>query len=79
MFPQPLHELKPYSRKKPKIKYETLDNIGNEISIFVNIRTQIVIHHDDGKGYAYAALSKLCPRSWEKKCTYKKTKSINIL
>jgi hypothetical protein len=38
MLPQPLHELKPFSRKKPKLKYETLDDVGSEISIFINIR-----------------------------------------
>jgi hypothetical protein len=36
---QPLHELKPYSRNKPKKKYETLGDAGSEINIFVNIKS----------------------------------------
>jgi hypothetical protein len=35
MLPQPLHDLKHYSRKKPKKKYESLDDVGSEISIFI--------------------------------------------
>jgi hypothetical protein len=65
MFPQLLHDLKPYSRNKPK-KYETLDDAGNEISTFINIRSQVEIHHEDGKEYAYAVLSQLCLKSWRK-------------
>jgi hypothetical protein len=67
-----VHDLKPCSRKKPKLKYETLDDIGSEISILVNIRTQIVIHYDDGKAYGYAVLSQLCPRSWGKSVLIRK-------
>jgi hypothetical protein len=50
MLPQPLHEVKPYSRNKLRKKYERLDDVGSEISIFLNMRSQIEIHHDDGKG-----------------------------
>jgi adenine specific DNA methylase Mod len=64
MLPQPLHELKPYSRKKPKLKYETLHDAGNEMRMFTGIRSKIGIHHEDGKGYAYVLLSQLCPKSW---------------
>jgi hypothetical protein len=42
--------LKPYSRNKQKKKYETLDDVGSEINIFINIRSQVEIHHEDGKG-----------------------------
>jgi hypothetical protein len=56
--------LKPYSRKKPKLKYETLHDSGSEIKIFSGIRSSIEIHHDDGKGYVYAVLSQLYPKSW---------------
>jgi hypothetical protein len=58
------HLLKPFSRKKPKKKYETLHDKGIEMKIFTGIRSSIEIHHDDGKGYAYAVLSQLCPKSW---------------
>jgi hypothetical protein len=63
MVPQPFHDLKPYNRNKPKKKYESLDNTDGEISKFINIRSQIEIHNEDGKGYRYAVLSQLCPRS----------------
>jgi hypothetical protein len=49
ILPQPLHELKPFSRKKPKIKYETLDNAVSEIRMFTGIRSPIEIHHGDSK------------------------------
>jgi hypothetical protein len=70
LLSQPVHELKPFSRKKPKIKYETLDDVGSEIRIFVNMRTEVEIHHEDGKGYTYAVLSQLYPRSWGKMYLY---------
>jgi hypothetical protein len=63
---QPSHDHKPYSRNKPKKKYKTLDDKGSEISMFINIRSQIEIYNEDGKGYVYAVLSQLCPKSWGK-------------
>jgi hypothetical protein len=56
--------LQPYGRKKPKIKYETLDDVDSEIRMFTGMRSQIEINHEDGKGNAYAVLSQLCPKSW---------------
>jgi hypothetical protein len=38
MITQPVHELKPYSRKKSKLKYETLDDVGSQIRMFTGIR-----------------------------------------
>jgi hypothetical protein len=32
--------------------------------MFTGIRGSVEIHHDDGKEYAYAVLSQLCPKSW---------------
>jgi hypothetical protein len=35
-----------------------------EMKMFIGIWSLVEIHHDDGKGYPYAILSQLCPKSW---------------
>jgi hypothetical protein len=63
-FKLELNPFKPFSRKKPKKENETLPDSGVEIKIFTGLRTAIVIHHDDGKGYTYAVLNQLYQKSW---------------
>jgi hypothetical protein len=40
--------------------------MDGEINKFIGIRSQVEMHNEDGKRYAYALLSQLYPRSWEK-------------
>jgi hypothetical protein len=57
--------IKPYSRNKPKKKYESLNDTGCEINKFIRIISQVEMHNEDGKGYVYAILNQLYPKSRE--------------
>jgi hypothetical protein len=45
IIPKLVHELKPYSSKKPKLKYEKIHDAGNKMRMFTGIRNPIEIHH----------------------------------